>query len=51
MQKNGVPASPAAQPVPGTRFEPPRLRALGSLTELTKSLNPGSDTDFTHTSF
>lgn len=33
------------------RFEPPRLTPLGKLATLTQSFVPGSNTDFTLTSF
>jgi hypothetical protein len=44
------PAS-TAQPAAIPKFEPPRLKALGSLAALTKAFNPGSNTDFTFSSF
>ena len=51
MEKDGSSASSAERPVPAARFEPPRLKPLGSLAALTKAFVPGSNTDFTLTSF
>jgi len=51
MQKDGASASSADRPVPAARFEPPRLKPLGSLTALTNAFVPGNNTDFTMTSF
>jgi len=51
MQKDGASASSDERPVPAARFEPPRLKPLGSLTALTKAFVPGNDTDFALTSF
>lgn len=48
MPKDGA---STARRVPVSKFEPPRLKPLGSLLSLTKSLIPGNDTDFTMTSF
>jgi hypothetical protein len=43
------PRASSTPDIPG--FERPKLRSLGRLTTLTQSFSPGSNTDFTHTSF
>lgn len=47
MDRENLPASKPKAP----EFEPPKLRPLGPLVALTQSFLPGSNTDFTHTSF
>ncbi len=41
------PATTASMP----RFEPPRLTPLGSVTRVTQAFEPGTNTDFTMSSF
>lgn len=38
-------------PPPVRTFEPPRLVRLGKVVDLTRAFNPGSNTDFTFSSF